>query len=108
MGTSLVVIIKFKSNQIKSNPLPAPPSHSRVYKTSRAPPNTRKRISPTMQANRHLRRNHSRIVSSDSEADDNNNTVDEEMNNPETDPPSNEQNHPRTSLINNEDNSRTQ
>ena len=56
-----------------------------------------------MQANRHLRRNHSRIVSSDSEADD------EEMNNPETDPPSNEQNHPpSTSLVNNEGNSRTQ
>ena len=50
-----------------------------------------------MQANRHLKRNHSRIASSDSEHD-------EEMNNPETDPPSKEQDHPRTSLVNNEDN----
>jgi hypothetical protein len=56
-----------------------------------------------MQANRHLKRNHSRIASSDSEHD-NGGAADEEMNNPETNPPSSEPDHPRTSLVNNEDN----
>ena len=73
-----------------------------------------------MQANRHLKRHHSRIAYSDSEADDNNagdhtrtslvnnednnNAGDEEMNNPETDPSPHEPNHSCTSLVNNEDN----
>ena len=56
-----------------------------------------------MQANRHLKRNHSRIASSDSEPD-NGNAGDEENNNPETNPPSHEPDLPRSSLVNNEDN----
>ena len=49
-----------------------------------------------MQADRPLKRNHSRIASSDSEPDNGNGASDEEMHNPETNPaPSN------TSLVNN-------